>query len=212
MQLNNKQLELIDQIDVWVSHHFENDKTGHDFHHTKRVVSWTTRLLVPSCNAFVAIMIAYLHDVFDDKLDASSVKTLVDLDFDFLGFDQEIWDGIKSIGYKGGFTSTTRSLEAQIVSDADTLDAMGAVGIARAFYYAGYKGLPFHDPSLEGIVAQDYVEYRSLSRNAIAHFDEKLLKLIDYVKTDKAKEFAKVKHQILLDFYHTFLDEVSGIK
>lgn len=214
MQLTKTQIQTLNTVEVNIKSLFKNDFTGHDYDHIKRVVNLTTRLLVEEANHFVTLMIAYFHDVFDDKLIVNTeYSTLNDyvvawqLDLD--GFDAEIAEGIKSIGFKGGFVKVEKSLEATIVSDADYLDSMGAIGIGRAFYYAGSKGLPFHDSDLEGLVATDYDSYRNLQRNAIAHFDEKLLKLKNYIVTPKGRELAERRHQVLQEFYKEFYDELG---
>lgn len=211
MNLTSKQIKTINKLEHHLFALFKDEASGHDFGHIKRVVGLTTRLLHEPADAFIALVVAYLHDVFDDKL------TITSLSFDVLmtqwGIDledshEQIERDIKTIGYKGGYQTPSRSLEATIVSDADLLDSMGAIGIARAFYYAGFKGLPFHDDTLMGVVATNYDDYRNLKRNAIAHFDEKLLKLKDAVVTPKAKKMADQRHQILKKFYDDFYQEL----
>lgn len=208
--LSRAQIQTLEAVDRNIKDLFSSDASGHDYDHIKRVVNLTARLLVDKANPFVALMIAYMHDVFDDKLSFENrclSQYIEQWKLDLAGFETEIEEGILSIGFKNG-RKIVRSLEARIVSDADLIDAMGAVGIARAFYYAGFKGLPFHNKDLEGIVADDYHEYRNLKRNAIAHFDEKLLKLIDYVETDKAKVIARERHDVLVAFYNQFMREI----
>ncbi len=212
-QLTSKQINTLNRIDDNIKLMFKSDATGHDYDHMKRVVNLTARLLVDKSDPFVAYCIAYFHDVFDDKLDNAfaSLEALVKAwDLDLEGKDQRIKEDIFSLGYKGGFIKTEKSLEAQIVYEADLLDAMGAVGIARAFYYAGFKGLPFHDNDLEGQVATNLEEYRHLKRNAIAHFEEKLLRLNKEFITPKGQEIAKERHKRLQDFYNAFYEEIQG--
>lgn len=190
----------------------KSDKTGHSYDHIKRVVGLTTRLLVDEACEYTALMIAYLHEIFDDKLllpydnldEIYETWGLVKTDH-----FSEIEKGIKSIGFKGGFEVSEKSLEAQIVSDADLLDAMGAIGIGRAFYYAGSKGQPFHDYELEGVVATDYLSYRSKNKNVMGHFDEKLLRLKDFIVTEKGKQMAQKRHKMLQLFYDTFYEELK---
>lgn len=212
-QLTTNQKEILDRIDSNIYELFATDASGHDYDHMKRVVNLTTRLLVDKADPFVAYCVAYLHDIFDDKLSKpfdSFEEMMLVWGIDFEGQQDRIKEDIFSLGYKGGFTKQDKTLEAQIVYEADLLDAMGAVGIARAFYYAGYKGLPFHDSRLEGLKAENYDEYRNLKRNAVAHFEEKLLRLKDEFQTAKGQELAKVKHQKLEDFYQEFYEELKG--
>ncbi len=208
--LSRAQIQTLEAVDRNIKDLFSSDASGHDYDHIKRVVNLTARLLVDKANPFVTFMIAYMHDVFDDKMsfEYTSLNQYVEgWDIDLEGYDDLIEEGIASIGFKNGKV-VERSLEASIVSDADFIDAMGAVGIARAFYYAGYKGLPFHDNELEGLKAKNYDEYRNLKRNVVAHFDEKLLKLIDFVATEKGREIAVERHEIMVSFYNQFMSEV----
>ena len=213
MQLSSSQIKTLEIVDTNIKTMFSKDYTGHDYDHIRRVVNLTTRLLVDKANPFVTYMIAYFHDVFDEKVEINEFKDLQSIvelwNLDLEGFDKEIEAGIQSIGFKGGFIEHDKSLEAIIVSDADYLDSMGAIGIARTFYYAGSKGLPFHNKDLEGVYAKDYEDYRKLDRNTITHFEEKLLRLKDYVATEKGKVIAHERHGLLLEFYHQFLKEVQ---
>lgn len=209
-QLSKSQIQTLEVVDRNIKDLFSSDTSGHDYDHIKRVVNLTARLLVDKANPFVTFMIAYMHDVFDDKLsfEYTSLDQYVEgWNIDLEGYDDLIEEGIASIGFKNGKV-VERSLEASIVSDADFIDAMGAVGIARAFYYAGYKGMPFHDKELEGLKAKNYDEYRNLKRNVVAHFEEKLLKLIDFVVTEKGREIAVERHEIMVSFYNQFMSEV----
>lgn len=211
--LTNKQTSTLKNLEHYIQDFFKEDKTGHDFGHIKRVVDLTARLLVDKANPFVCLVAAYCHDLFDDKLEMpfKSIEELEEISgLDFEGQNMRIQKVIDELGYKGGFDDVSRSLNAQIVYEADLLDASGAIGIGRAFYYAGSKGHIFHDPSLEGVQASNYDEYRSLSRNVIAHFDEKLLKLKDEMKTDKAKKIANQRHELLVMFVKAFKEEVEG--
>lgn len=213
--LNNHEIIHLELVKENVEKHFRSDTSGHSYDHIKRVVELTTRLLVEGACVYTTYMIAYLHDIFDDKLDnpfsnLSEVYTAWGLEKD--DKFEAIEAGILSVGFKGGFETVTRSLEAEIVSDADLLDAMGAIGIGRAFYYAGSKGQPFHERSLEGIVSSNYEEYRNLKRNVLAHFEEKLLKLKDQVVTKRGKVIAVQRDEVIRRFYKQFKDELDGKK
>lgn len=211
--LTNNQKQTLNNLEINIRKLFEVDKTGHDFGHIQRVVKLTTRLLVDDVNPFVTISIAYCHDLFDEKLDTpfQTFKEMKDAwKLDFETYDQEIEKGIFSLGYKGGFEKKVLSKEARLVYEADLLDAMGAIGIARTFYYAGSKQMPFHDENLEGVIAENIKDYRNKSRNTIAHFDEKLLKLKDEMKSEKAIEIANRRHKLLLEFKRAFEEEIKG--
>ena len=195
---------------------FSKEHTGHDYYHIKRVVDLTARLM-PSDDpeVFKALLIAYLHDVFDDKVNPSSnvsedLKMLLSKWNINLGdIEKDVIDGVQEIGYKGGFGKRDKSYAATFVSDADLLDAMGAVGIARTFYYAGSKGQHFHDPNLKFEMPDSIESYRKLNRNPIDHFNEKLFLLKDWIVTEQGKIEAKKRHNVLVNFYANFIEEVK---
>lgn len=201
---------LLDEIERRLFELFDSEKTGHDFYHVMRVVEITKEIHTQE-DLFKACLIAYLHDVFDDKLlfPYATLQALLDawslvIPYDIKTLESEIL----SIGYKGGFNQVSKSSEAQLVSDADVLDAMGAIGIARTFYYSGSKGWPLYDPTLNNVKVDSFESYRTLRRNAIDHFDEKLLKLVDFVETPKGKAMALKRHAVLETFVETFRDEM----
>ena len=118
--LDCKQQKTINEIHDHVASFLKDDATGHDFEHIKRVVKLTTRFLVDE-NHFIALAIAYMHDLFDDKInkvdnmDQAFIELINKWELDLLGYDQEILQGIASIGFKGGFNQVSKSPEAQIV-------------------------------------------------------------------------------------------------
>lgn len=211
--LDFKEKQKLKEIHDHVASFFKDDKTGHDFEHIKRVVKLTTRFLSNE-NHFVALSIAYMHDLFDDKinqvtnLEQAFQDLLKKWKLDLLGYEKEILAGIQSIGFKGGFKTTHQSQEASLVSDADYLDAMGAIGIARSFYYAGSKGHPLYKEDLKDVVIENEADYRNKERNAIAHFDEKLFLLKDRIKNPQAKKLAEKRHTMMKEFYDEFMSEV----
>lgn len=213
--LDSKQKQTINELHDHVKNFLKEDTTGHDFEHIKRVVNLTTRFLT-SENHFVALSIAYMHDLFDDKLnkvdniDEAFNQLINAWNLDLLNYNQEILQGVKSIGFKGGFNEATQSKEASLVSDADYLDAMGAIGIARTFYYAGSKGHPLYKEELKNVEIHNEEDYRNKERNAIAHFDEKLFKLKDLIKNPEAKILAEERHALLIEFYNQFMNEITG--
>ena len=212
--LDFKEKQTLNRLHDHVSFFFKDDASGHDFEHIKRVVKLTTRFLLNE-NHFVALSIAYMHDLFDDKLnkveniDQAFNQLLHEWELDLLGFEKEILAGIKSIGFKGGFNKVPQSPEASLVSDCDYLDAMGAIGIARTFYYAGSRGHPIYNAKLKDVEITNEEDYRNKERNAIAHFDEKLFKLKDLIKNPKAKKLAEKRHTIMKEFYKEFMEEVE---
>lgn len=212
---DDRQLRVLKLIDRTIYDKYHQEHSGHDYWHIKRVVNLTQYIMPESADPYVAVLIAYLHEEFDDKLHDSTAEepiVLRQVSDQFAEVKDLVYDGIKQIGYKGGFNTPQRFAESQVVSDADVLDAMGALGIGRAFYYAGARSIPFFDPDLEGILPENLEEYRNLPRNSVTHFAEKLLKLKDTIVTEKAKPIAEKRHQILLDFYESFYHELQQAK
>lgn len=173
----------------------QND-AAHDENHVHRVVALTRQLCLayPQADPFRAELLAWLHDMNDDKL-ASDVgrKPLFDLLQD-MGIAQEdiafVLEGIGYISYrKHPHLSEDIPLEIRIVQDADRIDALGAVGIARTFAYGGAKNRPLGE--------------------SLAHFDEKLLRLYDLLSTDEARRIAKPRYEFLQAFYRQYLQETQ---
>ena len=216
--LKLSQKQTLNQLELVIQSQFSDELTGHDFAHIKRVVNLTTRFVSNEINEFVALSIAYLHDVFDDKINKvdNLEKALLDY-FDkhklnFEGFEDEIILGVSQIGYKGGFGVKDKIPEATLVSDADYLDAIGAIGIARTFYYAGSKNTPLFIPNTPTGSINSLDEYRKESAHALAHFDDKLLKLNDLIVSKKARELAQRRHKMLQLFYKEFMLEMDESK
>ena len=110
------------------------------------------------------------------------------------------------MSYNGGANPPMRTPEGQVVQDADRLDAIGAIAIARAFLYAGWKGDPIYDPELKPRDAMTAAEYRTGKSTAINHFHEKLLKLKDRINTPSAKGIAEERHAYMTAYVERFMD------
>lgn len=213
--LKLSQAQTLNHLDQIIRTHFEGEETGHDYGHIKRVVNLTARFVYGEVNEFVALSIAYLHDVFDDKvnkvdnLTIALKKLFIENDLNFEGFEDEIILGVSQIGYKGGFGVKHKTPEATLVSDADLLESMGAIGIARTFYYAGSKNTPLYIEGIETAEIDSLEAYRKESAHALAHFDDKLLKLVNLIVSDKAKIIAKRRHETLMNFHQEFYLEME---
>ncbi|MBF6979326.1 hypothetical protein I4Q36_09680 [Tuanshanicoccus lijuaniae] len=197
-----------------IRHKYLTENSGHAFDHLLRVAHLTQTIADASDDQNYLWILALLHEEFDDKLNHAQthdcfIEQLHDWQVPADYFDALIRD-LPTIGFKGGFTIPERSHAAQLVTDADMLDAMGAIGIARTFQYNGQvKHAPFYDPALAQITLDSLDEYRHKQRNAIAHFDEKLLRLKSFIQTDKAKAIAEKRHQRTLQFVTDFFDELA---
>ncbi len=207
---------IIDTIS-YVKKILKDAEGGHDWFHIERV--WkNARYIQENENKGDLLTIelaALLHDISDAKFNGGDDDKGSLLAFNFLqeqGVEQEKVEHIKTIikyvSYKGGFPQDQIStIEFQIVQDADRLDAIGAIGIARAFNYGGFKNRPIHDPDKS---LQDYPDSRAYHRSdapTINHFYEKLLKLKDLMNTDTGKQMARERHQFMLEFLDQFYSE-----
>lgn len=191
---------------------FWNESSGHDWYHVDRV----RKLALLICereggNRDLVEAAALLHDVPDAKLNDSKEAGYTKLTdcLSILPFSvnekKEIEEIVLQISYKGGNETELSNINAKIVRDADRLDAIGAIGIARTFAYGGKKGNPIYDPN---ILVRDQMteeEYRNQHSSTIHHFYEKLLMLKDLMTTRTGKELADERHkfmeQFLIQFY-----------
>lgn len=209
------QTEHIKIIKEYVKEKLSMDSSGHDYWHIERVVNNAQKILpFETADNLKVIVSAWLHDIGDYKLNNGKDKTkeivfplLISLEFSE-DFAEEIIQIISEVSYKGGHNSTPSSLEAKIVQDADRLDAMGAVGIARAFAYGGSKGRELYNPEES---PNEYIDMDSYKKNTsctINHFYEKLLKLKDLMNTETAKKIALERHHYMINFLDEFHKEV----
>ncbi|SFK67444.1 uncharacterized protein SAMN03159341_10134 [Paenibacillus sp. 1_12] len=208
---------VLDEARRFVRKQLGEDSSGHDWWHIDRVTRMAILLASKEgADGFVCELAALLHDVADEKLnpslEAGMAKVsdwLVAKEVDSAAINQ-VMDIIGSISYKGGHNPPVVSKEAQVVQDADRLDALGAIGIARTFAYSGWKGQLIHDPELSPRKEMTAEAYRSGKSTAIAHFDEKLLKLKDLMNTDSAKQIAEDRHRVMEQFLEQFHKEWDG--
>lgn len=202
------------KIEQFVKAKLGNDTTGHDWYHIDRVRKLALTIAhEEQANKKIVEIAALLHDVLDDKLvkDKEKEKEQVVqlLQEHQLTKDEitNIFYIIDSIGFKGGNGVELTSIESKIVQDADRLDALGAIGIARTFMYSGAKDQSMYDPSIPVREKMDYKQYRTEKSTAINHFYEKLLKLKDTLHTEKAKKIASERHVFLQNFLDQFMKE-----
>jgi uncharacterized protein len=210
--------QIIKQSAAYVRSELGEDATGHDWYHVDRV----RRNALHICHQeqagdpFIIEMAALLHDIPDEKLNESAEagRNKLDLFFQSIELPKDAQNSIvqiiESISYKGGRKTELKSIEAKIVQDADRLDAIGAIGIARAFAYGGKKGQPIYDPTVNVREEMSLEEYRKGKSTSIHHFYEKLLKLKDLLNTDTAKEIAEKRHQVMEQFLEQFYLEWDG--
>jgi uncharacterized protein len=201
---------------VFVKGKLKPDPTGHDFTHTQRVVRVARRIAASQgADLFITAMAALLHDVADWKFHKGSEEAgpkmartwLKKLGLD-TGLIQIVSNIIREVSFKGaGVRTTPKSLEGQAVQDADRLDALGAIGIARAFAYGGFKGRLMYDPKVKPRRHLNFAQYKKSHGHTIGHFYEKLLLLKRRMNTPLGKKMARERHAYLAKYLKRFLKE-----
>src|SRR5258708_5481792 len=209
--------EIIIQTEAYVKSKMAKDYSGHDWFHIKRVVTMAKVLAKHEehVDLFIVELAALLHDIGDWKFHKgdSSVgekkarEWLTPFEIPETIID-EVCFIVAHISYKGGTnTVKMRTVEGKIVQDADRLDAMGAIGIARTFAYGGFKGREIYNP---GITPKQYgslQEYMEANNTTINHFHEKLLLVKDGMHSPIAKKIAAKSHKFLEKFLYKFFKE-----
>jgi uncharacterized protein len=212
------EMQIIEQTERFVRNELSEDATGHDWFHIERVrrnalhISREEKVGDP----FIIEMAALLHDIPDEKLNESIEHGRAKLEsfFQVVKLPEKakknIVEIIESISYKGGRKTELQTIEAKIVQDADRLDAIGAIGIARAFAYGGKKGQAIYDPGIQVREEMSEQEYRNGKSSSIHHFYEKLLKLQDLMNTETARKLAASRQQTMVFFLEQFYQEWDG--
>lgn len=201
----------MEKIKLRVQELFKGESSGHDYFHTLRVYNNACKIAQKEeCNILLVQLAALLHDVDDIKIfntkNYNNAKTILQ---EFKYNEQIINSVIKiisEISFKGKSTEPT-TIEGKIVQDADRLDAIGAIGIARAFTYGGNKNRELYNPDIKPRLNMTEEEYRSNNGTTINHFYEKLLLLEKYMNTDTAKVIAKERTEFMNNFLKQFYKE-----
>ncbi|MCW3127557.1 MAG: phosphohydrolase [Bacteroidetes bacterium] len=214
-----KHPEKINKTVGYVQAELANAEGGHDWHHIYRV--WNTAKEIASheqCDILIVELAALLHDIADSKFNggdeeigprkAEQFLTSIEIDKDTISHVVSI---IRNISFKGGKEAKAfSSVELDVVQDADRLDAIGAIGIARAFNYGGYKGRALYDPAVPPNMNMSKEEYKNSSAPTINHFYEKLLLLKDKMNTETGKKMAQQRHDFMINFLEQFYEEWEG--
>lgn len=212
-------MENIEKTIDFVKKELTNAEAGHDWFHIERVYKNALNILKHEiANKEIVIYAALLHDIADSKFHdgdesigplkaATFLKSILVAD-DVIDHVVKI---IENISFKGGnFERKFSSIELDIVQDADRLDAIGAIGIARTFNYGGFKNNLIYDPEIEPKVKMSKEEYKNHRGTTINHFYEKLLLLKDLMNTDSGKKIAEDRHAYMLGFLSQFYEEWNG--
>ncbi|MGE0561777.1 MAG: HD domain-containing protein [Flavobacteriales bacterium] len=197
----------------------QTDATGHDWFHISRVVNVAKKIAEAEHADVVKVeIVALLHDIADYKMNNGDesigfekiTRFLLSLAFTPEEINEIITD-IKNISFKGGNNVVSdQSITSKIVQDADRIDAIGAIGVARTFAYGGSKKRMMYDPEIKPQLHQTAEEYKNSTAPTINHFYEKLLLLKDKMNTQTAKQIAEQRHLFLEYFLTQFFNEWEG--
>ena len=207
--------KIIEKTKEFVKNKLYGEGSGHDWWHIERVYN-LSRYLASKENGdyFIVEMTALLHDIDDWKFSAGNkTETLITEEFlKSVGVDEystnKIINIIKTMSFKGGLVDSTQStIEGMLVQDADRLDAIGAIGIARTFAYGGHKKNQIYDPNIKPMDFTSLDEVKNKPNHTINHFYEKLLKLKDIMNTETAKEIANRRHKFMEEYLEEFYYE-----
>ncbi len=212
--------QIIDATKAYVKETLKNAEGGHDWFHTLRV--YNNAVLISKkepVDDFVVQLGALLHDIADSKFHNGDETVgpkmarvfLFELNVDSLIIEHVV-NIIKHNSFKNSLSGNTEftSKELQVVQDADRLDAIGAIGIARCFNYGGFKNRPLFDPSIQPNMNMTKEEYKTSAAPTINHFYEKLLLLKDKMNTKTGQQIASKRHQFMETYLEQFYAEWDG--
>lgn len=210
---------MIEKTIAFVQQKLQGAEAGHDWFHIERV--YKNALLIAKedkqANLLVVQLGALLHDIADSKFHngdeeigpktARAFLSESNVDEDTI---EKVIKIIENISFKGGIKREYTSRELEIVQDADRLDAIGAIGIARAFNYGGFKNRELYNPEIKPNLKMTKEQYKNTTAPTINHFYEKLLLLKDKMNTPKGKELAQERHRFMQEFLEQFYNEWNG--
>ena len=212
-------MTIINNTCQFVENKLAGEGSGHDWWHIYRVWNLAKKLAEQEgANLLIVELSALLHDIADWKFHDGDDTKGPQMAEQFLSVnhvDRDVIDSvieiIATISYKGAGVSTPmKTLEGKVVQDADRLDAIGAMGIARTFAYGGHKNRLMYHPDEKPVMHQSFAEYKKNTGHTINHFYEKLLLLKDRMNTASAKKMAERRHQFMQVFLDQFYEEWDG--
>lgn len=210
---------LISRTAEYVKAQLSEAEGGHDWFHIQRVWNNARRIgLRENVNMLVVELAALLHDIADSKFHGgdelvgpNKAKTFLDSEEVDPVITNHVVKIIENVSYKGGKeTRTFSSKELNVVQDADRIDALGAIGVARAFNYGGFKNRALYNPSIAPNLNMTKAEYKNSTAPTINHFYEKLLLLKDLMNTETGKMIAQERHDFMVTYLNRFYDEWEG--
>ena len=214
-------MSIVENTISFVKKVLKNAEGGHDWFHIERV--WKNAKLIAkseNVNLEIVELGALLHDIADSKFNngdetigpvkAKQFLTSYNVDPETINHVVSI---IENVSFKGGKTARTfSSKELDVVQDADRLDAIGAIGIARTFNYGGFKNREIYNPEIEPNLNMTKEEYKNSTAPTINHFYEKLLLLKNLMNTSTGKKIAEQRHQFMEQYLEQFYAEWNGEK
>jgi uncharacterized protein len=212
-------MSVVENTEDFVKKQLEKAEGGHDWFHIERV--YKNALLIAkeeTCNLEVVQLAALLHDIADSKFHNGDESIGPKVARDFLTKENvseatisHVVAIIENISFKGGnFEKNFHSKELEIVQDADRLDAIGAIGIARTFNYGGFKNSAIYNPEILPNLSMSKEEYKKSTAPTINHFYEKLLLLKDKMNTKTGKKIAQKRHNFMELYLEQFYEEWKG--
>jgi len=207
---------LVDRVAAHIKAKFLAESSGHDWYHINRVWQLTRQIAAQEgANREIAELGALVHDIADwkfhdgdDSVGPRQAEALLRREGAPDDVIAAVVDIVATISYKGaGVTTAMQTLEGQCVQDADRLDAIGAIGIARCFAYGGHAGRLMHDPDEPPVLHQTAAAYKASKGASLNHFYEKLFLLKDRMNTPTGRALAEPRHQFMEDFVAQFLAE-----
>ncbi|MCC2599528.1 HD domain-containing protein [Sphingobacterium sp. FBM7-1] len=211
--------DIIARTAEFVQEKLKNAEAGHDWWHIQRVWNNTKLILeTEDADALVCELTALLHDIADSKFYDGDEQIGPRIAGEFLqgtGLDKDRIEHVQRIIFNMSYKASLgqvdfHSKELEIVQDADRLDAIGAIGIARAFHYGGFKNREIYNPAIPPQQQLSKEAYKNTTAPTINHFYEKLLLLRAQMNTDTAKKIAETRHHFMESFLQQFYNEWDG--
>ena len=214
-------MDVINLTVQFVKQKLADAEGGHDWFHIERV--WKNAKLISNSengNQLVIELASLLHDIADYKFNDGNEHIGPRIAENFLEsinvervIIKEVVFIVKNISFKGGYNENIKkTIELEIVQDADRLDAIGAIGVARTFSFGGFKGNLMHDPNQKPNINQSEKEYKKSNGTTINHFHEKLLLLKNLMNTKTGEKLAQNRHNYMIGFLQQFHSEWDSIK
>jgi len=211
--------KLIQEARAYVEQKFQGEATGHDWYHIERVTHQAIKLAaLEGADMNIAELGALMHDVGDHKFlqpgeaeGPEQVRQWLKAHDASDEVIERVVTIVANVSYKGaGVETAMATIEGKVVQDADRLDAVGAIGIARTFAYGGHKGNPIHDPFIVPEKHGSFENYKKAGGTTINHFYEKLLLLKDRMQTESGRRIAEQRHQFMENYLEQFYEEWEG--